>query len=380
MTHPSPRRLASNLLLRGGEILARPLITLDSRGYITSVEQYDTIDGQEGVEFYAGIMTAGFVNAHSHLELSYLRGQIEPHQGFAQFAREIGRLREQTPVEERLRAIRRADMELRAAGVVAVGDIVNGQTSMACKSHSQIEYRNFGELFGLQTTSAEHLGWLAEYPNSSLTLHSTYSVGDALFRDVAAQDNNAPLSIHFLESRAEVELFARRGELWEWYQSVGFECDFLHYGSAARRIVESLPASRSVMLVHCCHTTQRDIDTIMSHFTAPVYWVLCPCSNSYISEVSPPVELLRKNGLNICLGTDSLASNSSLSMLNEMASLGSRVPLNELLDWATRQGARALGFNELGDIEVGKCPGINIISGVDYRAMSLTPNSVARLL
>lgn len=56
-----------------------------------------------------------------------------------------------------------------------------------------------------------------------------------------------------------------------------------------------------------------------------------------------PVELLRRNGLNICLGTDSLASNTALSLLGEMQHLG-KIPLAELLTWAAPNGARALGF------------------------------------
>ena len=67
----------------------------------------------------------------------------------------------------------------------------------------------------------------------------------------------------------------------------------------------------------------------MNHFTAPVWWCLCPGSNRYISRLVPPVELFRRNGLNICLGTDSLASNTALSLLGEMRHLG-KIPLAEL--------------------------------------------------
>ncbi len=373
--HPQSRRIASNIMLRGGEFTLRPIVEVDSQGVIISIGQWSEVDGLENTEFYAGIMCAGFVNAHAHIELSYLRGQIEPHKGFSSFAQQIGAIRDKATPEQRTRAIDRADIELCNAGVVAVGDIVNGSLSMSCKAKSPIKYRNFGEVFGLRTTSTQHIDWIKDAPNGGITPHSTYSLNDDIFRQICSLKTSAPLSIHFLESQAEVELFNKEGRLWEWYQSAGFECDFLHYGSAAQRIVSSIPADRSVILVHNCYVTQRDIDTIMSHFSAPVHWVLCPRSNRYISDITPPTELLRANGLNICIGTDSLASNTSLSIIDEILALGNNIPLNESLDWATRQGAKALQFDELGDIEVGKRPGINIISGVDYQTLSITKDS-----
>ena len=220
---------------------------------------------------------------------------------------------------------------------------------------------------------------LLRYPETSLTPHSIYSVQDALFREICAEGDE-PLSIHFMETPAEAELFEQRGELWEWYRKAGFTCDFLHYGSPARRIVESVPADRSVILIHNCCVNQQDIDLIMNHFTAPVWWCLCPGSNRYISRLVPPVELLRRNGLNICLGTDSLASNTALSLLGEMQHLG-KIPLAELLTWAAPNGARALGFSELGEVAAGKRPWLAVLSGLDYDSMTLTPAScIARIL
>ncbi len=356
--------------------MSRPLLEVDENGVILSVSSYDQVDRLQNTEFYSGIMTAGFVNAHSHLELSYLQGRIEPYGGFAAFARRIGEVRGEATMEQRIKALEAADVRLRGEGVVAVGDIVNGPSSMGCKARSPIHYRNFGEVFGLSATSLEHMEWVKEHSNSSITTHSIYSLSDKLFREIAARDVESPLSIHFMESDSELELYGGCGSLWEWYQRAGFVCDFLHYGSPARRVVESVPHDRSVILVHNCCVTQSDIDIIMGHFTASVYWALCPSSNYYISKIMPPVDLLRANGLNICLGTDSLASNHKLSILGEIVALGADVPLAESLDWATRQGAKALCFSDLGDLEVGKRPGINVISGVDYQRMQLTPKSI----
>ena len=135
------------------------------------------------------------------------------------------------------------------------------------------------------------------------------------------------------------------------------------------------------MLVHNCYLTPEDIDVIMNHFTAPVYWVLCPRSNSYISGLEPrSVALMRARGLNICIGTDSLASNWSLSILEELKCFKD-VPLDELLSWATLGGAKALGLDHaLGVVEAGRRCGIVNISGVNLESMSLTDAYVARRL
>ncbi len=374
---PRYRRIASNLLLHRGELLRNPIVEVDKQGEIISVEHYrdGEVDRMANTEFYAGIMCAGFVNAHCHLELSYLKGEIEEGRGFAHFASQIGRVRSQASIEDRVAAIKLADHEMMQSGVVAVGDIVNGDSSYATKESSKITYHSFAELFGLNTHDTSSVDKLLQYERTSLTPHSLYSLNDSIFRQIVEQQqDDTPLSIHFMESPDEKMLYEGQGALHDWYGRAGFNCDFLHYGSPAERLISCVPADRSVMLVHCCMVQQRDIDLVMEHFRAPVYWVLSPRSNHYISRISPPVELLRKSGLNICIGTDSLASNHSLSIIEEL-SMFRRVPLGERLDWATRQGAAALQISHLGEITVGKRPGINIISNIDYSAMEITKST-----
>jgi cytosine/adenosine deaminase-related metal-dependent hydrolase len=333
-----------------------------------------------GVEFYSGILCAGFVNAHSHIELSYLRGAIAERGGYASFADSMAKVRDNYTCEERLAAIEEADRTMWQEGVDAVGDIVNGATSFAIKAKSAIYYKSFAEVFGLRNCNIEAMRELLSSPQTSLTPHSIYSVQDSAFREMCRESTTAPLSIHFLESEGEALLYRGEGALHEWYEKVGFECDFLHYGSPAERIVACVPKERSVLLVHNCAITEHDIDVVMNHFTAPVYWVLCPRSNGYISGIEPQsVELLRRVGsnINICIGTDSLASNWSLSMVEELK-MFRNVPLAEKLQWATINGARALGVDDkLGTIEVGKRSGIVNLVGVNLEDFTLTAASKA---
>ncbi len=324
------------------------------------------------------MLLPGLVNAHSHLELAYLVGAIPAGGGFAAFARGIAATRGGFTMEQRVRAVSAADARMWADGVQAVGDIANDESAFGVKGRSAIRYRTFAEHFGLRNTTTALVDPLLTHPDTELTPHSLYSVLEAPMQAICHQ-GNGPLSIHYLESPSEKELYERCGAFWQTYSEAGLDCDFLrHHATPTERLVASVPADRPVLLIHNCCVTQEDIDRVMSHFTAPVYWCLCPRSNRYIADLRPPVELLRRNGLTICIGTDSLASNWSLSMAEEMKLLAC-LPLEELLQWATRNGAAALGWSDtLGELAVGRRPGLVQLTGFDPRTMRLTEHAETR--
>ena len=201
------------------------------------------------------------------------------------------------------------------------------------------------------------------------------------FRAVATMAGcEQPLSVHFMESDDESALFRGEGSLAAWYERMGWQCDFLHYGSPATRLVESLDAKQRLLLVHACCVTEQDVELIDNHFEQSVAWVLCPRSNKYISGLQPPLHLLRRKGALICVGTDSLASNDSLSIIEELK-MFSDVPLAELVAWATINGARALGLEqEIGSVERGKRSGLVLIEGVEMRdgELCLRPDAKTR--
>jgi cytosine/adenosine deaminase-related metal-dependent hydrolase len=347
------------------------VVTVSDSGVIVDISSPGHLDREAGVEFFPGILIPGFFNAHCHLELSHLLGAIAPGSGFAGFARGM-------------RAVRHAekpaaasqdfwDSKMWSEGVSAVGDVCNGSTTFELKTRSRIRYHNFCELFGLGAESERRrrifelrAAALKMGLEASVTPHSTYSLQREAFAFAADNKEESPLSIHFLESEQEIDLFKKRGPLWDWYLEQGLAPDFLDYGSPAGRLVAQIPPTRPVMLVHNTCVTQRDIDTVMGHFTAPVTWVLCPGSNRYISGLTPPVDLLRRNGLKIAVGTDSPASNETLSMVRELQLLGraSSAPLAELLGWAAAD-----------TVEVGHAPGLVLLTGADLTKMTLTDSS-----
>lgn len=114
------------------------------------------------------------------------------------------------------------------------------------------------------------------------------------------------------------------------------------------------------------------------------FFVLCPNSNLYIENQLPPVSLFRGENLNICIGTDSLASNHSLSVLDELITIQKNFPeigVDELLEWACLNGAKALKVDDkFGSFETGKNPGVNLITGIDFKTMKLTEKSKVKRL
>jgi cytosine/adenosine deaminase-related metal-dependent hydrolase len=138
-----------------------------------------------------------------------------------------------------------------------------------------------------------------------------------------------------------------------------------------------------ILLVHNTVSEQQDIDFVRQYFSQ-AFWCLCPNANLYIENRLPDINLFRTNNCRITLGTDSLASNHHLSILEEIKTIQkhfSEIPLNELIRWGTLNGAEFLGLDhELGSFEKGKSPGVVLIENADSESMKLTPESTSRLI
>ncbi len=371
------RKIASHYALVDGRLERNIVVEVDDTRRIIAIEQRPNLDSCASVEFYPGILIPGMVNAHCHLELSYLRGAIAEGTGFAGFARAIGAVRNNYTTEERISAATKADAQMWEEGVEAVLDIANDELIMDVKSRSHIEYVTLFELFGLNTQDiGTHLAMAQRHARSTITPHSTYSLQDRIFKDTC-KANNGVISIHMLESDDESELYHQRGSLAAWYARMGWECDFLDYGTPAKRIIASIEPDRRVVLVHGCKATTEDIQLLDEHFRHPITWVLCPESNRFISGITPPVSLLRQMGAHLAIGTDSLSSARTLSIVDNLRQIAD-APLEELLSWATIGGAKALNMDDrLGSLTLGKRPGLVVIKGADLHNMRLTEESFA---
>jgi cytosine/adenosine deaminase-related metal-dependent hydrolase len=135
-------------------------------------------------------------------------------------------------------------------------------------------------------------------------------------------------------------------------------------------VLPVLKNATTSILVHNSFTNAADIDAVKNQMPN-TFWCLCPNANQYIEQTMPPVELLRSENTNIVIGTDSYASNWSLNVLDELKTIQqhhTHIPLAEMLQWVTLNGARALQMDKhLGSFEKGKKPGLVLIAGTDTR-------------
>jgi cytosine/adenosine deaminase-related metal-dependent hydrolase len=375
------------------------LICEDDGTVIDLIDTSGQLHEQAGMEQYSGILVPGFVNAHCHLELSHLKGKIPEKTRLGRFLGFINKLRnlQEEDFEE---AIKKADFTMKHAGIVAVGDVSNSYTSLETKRNSKIKYHTFVEAFGFHPSRAEKAFAFAEFVESmfrefdlptSITPHSPYSVSEGLFlkiRDKALVENSI-LSVHNQESRDEVLFFKDGSGDIAHHISEILKIDISHWKPTLKSPLEFtlsfIPKENPLLLVHNTFTSPEDIQFLKSRRKMEnTFLVLCPNANLYIENQLPPVSLFQKEKLNICLGTDSLASNDSLSILKEMIVLQNSFPeitLQNLVEWGSMNGARALGLNDfLGSLEPGKKPGINLITGVDMKNLILTSKSKVKVL
>lgn len=386
------RKISAHLILDGrGNCFSKGILTIDSNGTILDIQDTrGNLQEEAEIEFYSGILVPGFINAHCHLELSHLAKAFPEGAGFIPFLKRVVDHRASDPEKISL-AAETADLLMQRNGIVAVGDISNGTSSFEIKVNSKINYFTFLEVLGFNPLRAEKaMEWIQSCSQiggqlglkCSVVPHAPYSVSEPLFRAVAdeAVRSGLPISIHSQESGEEDELFesGQGGMATHLRDNLGIDTGFfLPTGrNALRSTLEFLPVPNHLLLVHNLYTKQEDLDYIQSVRRLENTWfVLCPRSNLFIQKRLPDIELFRRNDLQLCLGTDSLASNHQLSILEEMKIIQQAFPsvsLGELIQWATLNGANALGISaNVGSLEVGKRPGINLLTGADLSNQKL---------
>jgi len=375
------------------------LVCEDDGTIIEVIDNKDIIQEESGLEYYSGILVPGFVNSHCHLELSHLKGKIEERIQIGGFIGKINTLRnEDSQIIEK--AIQDADRKMWANGISVVGDISNSTLSLVTKLNSKILYHTFVESFGFHPSRAQKSFDYAVFVFSefqqnrlpaSIVPHSPYSVSEPLFDaiKVNAIKNNSLLTIHNQESKAEDEFYkSGTGPILSHLKNT-LGLDTSHWKPTGESSISSmlkyLPVQNQLILVHNTFTKKNDIEKIKSNRSLRnTYFALCPNSNLYIENQLPQASFLKNEKLNICLGTDSLASNHQLSILDEMITLQKNffeLTLEELLIWATLNGAKALKVeSNYGSFEAGKKPGVNLISGVNFSSMKLTEQSKVKRL
>ncbi|GAB4496925.1 MAG: aminofutalosine deaminase [Saprospiraceae bacterium] len=373
------------------------VVVTDDAGTILAVERREQHD-PASLDVHRGVLVPGFVNTHCHLELSHMKGKVHTGTGLIPFITSVVTQRNASP-EAIAEAIERAEADMLAAGIVALGDISNTPDTFAVKSKGRMRYYTFVELFDfLQEAGAEKAfsDWKSVFekielaPGSarSLVPHAPYSVSKSLFRKINDfnEKSGITVSIHNQETPPESELFEKgSGAFYDFYGQFNISLD--HFQPTGNPSIfyalENMNPANRTLFVHNTLTAKADIEAAQA-WSPNVFWATCPNANLYIENRLPNYQAFLDTNARMTIGTDSLTSNWQLSILEEMKTIAryqSFVPFETLLRWATLNGAQALGFDDtLGSLEVGKTPGVVLLQGLEADLKLTERATVQRLL
>ena len=354
------------------------------------------------VDLGAYAVLPALVNAHVHLELSWLRGKVPRAERFTDWVPVMLQRRlTATPGDDAvLAAADAAIAEMRASGTGLVGDISNSLATVEPLRRSTLDGVVFHEVLRLAADAAgdvldaalraqEAHGTTGRFP-VSLAPHAPYSVSPQLFQGLRAAQARTPFlpsSVHLAESPEEVELLDSGEGPWrQLLERLGAwdpgwtppECSPVRY-LEQMRVLDS-----RLLAVHLVESSDDDLDVLRARGTTVV---TCPRSNRYVGVGDPPATRFYRSGVAVAVGTDSLASNDDLNLFAELAALrrlAPSVPAAMLLDSATLVGARALGLEtSAGTIEPGKLARLiavalppEVVDVEEYLVSGVTPDRV----
>ncbi|MES2266439.1 MAG: amidohydrolase family protein [Bacteroidota bacterium] len=369
------------------------IVTVDDNGKIVSVTDDSAPPTSDTpIEHLSGSIVPGFINTHCHTELSHMKDRIAAGGGLIDFIKDILSFRAADEAEV-VAAAEAADQQMYDNGIVAVGDVSNNRLTAPLKAKSKLYYHTFIEILGFLPDKAEELFEKAletadgfKPQSTSITAHAPYSVSKELFKLIKKHSDAGTnlLSIHNQECEDENKFYRYKlGGFIDLYKHLGVDIGYFRpqARNSLQSIIPLLTNRQKILLVHNTCTNLKDIYFI-KRFDRKINWCFCPNANLYIEKRLPKIDLFVNQGLNITLGTDSLASNDKLCILSEMKTLQQNFPglsIDTLLEWGTINGARFLGIDdEKGTIEVGKTPGLNLLTGMD--GFKFTPDTKVKKL
>ena len=394
------RRIAASYLytLVSPEPLRNAWVEYTDDGVIAGVGLCDDIS-REGA-FIDGAVVPGFVNAHCHVELSYMWKLFRKGTGMAGFIDQINALRDTASLEDKLADIQTWMDRLWQRGVTAMADISNCADSFAIKAASPMYTRTFLEVFGtepqdcavvIRDVKALQEQALACGLDAAPTPHACYTMSPELLTAASAEGlRSGYLSYHSEETPEEDEMIrSGSGPMWENRKRAGMSTppvtgtSSLQYFLERLQQVHAAPFDEHILLVHEVCMDQEGIDAVKAVLNHP-FIALCPLSNLFIHNALPPVELLRSNEMKLTIGTDSLSSNDDLDPVAELFCLQEnfpQVPLGEMLGWACRNGAEFLGKEAVfGTLEPGKRPGLVLIDHLSPEGRLTTASASYRIV
>jgi len=317
------------------------------------------------------ILLPALINAHTHLELSSLGNrEWKDRSSFTEWIQELVLTIRGWGEEEFIGSIKRGIEEHLNNGILALGDISATGLSFPLLAEAGLAGLVYQEVLGFSpSVCQERLKALEErvdrcHPSEllrpGLSPHSPYSSSPQLLREVyrMARQRNLPLAIHLAETQEEIEfLLGEGGAIVSLLKALGAWDDYWQPPMTTPvGYLAQLGILEGITAIHLNHLTEEDLNLLRDHRVKVVY---CPKSNLWFRRsLSPPLPQLLDQGLIIGLGTDSLASNDSLNILEELRQLKSlfpTIPNQTLIRMATLNGAHLLGLaDRLGSLEPNK--------------------------
>ncbi len=338
----------------------------------------------------------GVVNAHTHLELSWMKGLVAPAGRMSDWIRALMKVRRDVHWDDPL-AMGGAIADLRRCGTSVVGDVSNTFASVPSLVASPMAAQVFYEMLGFTDNSPfERIAGKREMARAaarghvrvSLVPHAPYSVSPAMFRELAALAGRERwrVSVHLGESQDELALLGdASGGFRELLEAIGlWTGEWKPPGTGPAEYLDTFGfLTDSALVVHAVHLRDDELKLIADRGATIV---TCPRSNAWVGAGEPPVTKFYASGARVAVGTDSLASSPDLNVFEELPvlrRLAPDVPASRFLHSVTRAGAEALGFDEYGSIEPGRVADLIAVDVPDgttdveeYLCSGITPERI----
>ena len=340
-----------------------------SANRIVDVGRFDDVKARNAgntVDLGEQALLPGLINAHCHLDYTCLRGKIPPQKSFTDWILAINAAKSELSAKDYFASINDGFEEAKRFGTTAIANLT-AFPELIAQIQPPIRTCWFAELIDIRAPERANklvdaaIEALKQNSDWGLAPHALFTASKNLFRrcEEIAQREHILLTTHLAESREETEMFRdASGPLYEFMKSIGRPMDDCGNETPLGLFVGA-PGGRALphwIVAHLNELTETDFE-LLERSNSKFHVVHCPRSHNYFGHSPFAFDRLRSLGFNICLGTDSLASNESLSLFDEMRVFQKNFPQvspEEIFRMVTVNPARALRQeNALGQIRPG---------------------------
>jgi len=385
MTHET-LVLSARYLLTGPNTIIDNGAVVIGNGKIIFAGGFKDFDGQEGakiIDLGNSAIIPGLINAHTHLELSRLKGCINYNGNFADWVKQIIEAKKKWEENEYRLSIREGIARSIEAGTTTIADITRNSYAFDELINSKLRKFVFYELIDFNPSTAEDtlenfkkiISGIENTPLLSIGMspHAPYTVSRELYKrcSVVSGELDIKIATHLSESMDEIEFLTNgTGSLAGLLESRGMLNSWKHPGVRPITYLSKMGVlNNSWLLIHCNYITVEEIADIKKSNSSVVF---CPGSHKFFGHRGHPFRKYIDHGINVALGTDSLASNETLSILDEMKSLYEEykdLKPQSILHMGTIAGAIALGLEDkIGRVGPGFDADITVIKLPEERS------------